>query len=257
MKQMEELYVAIEAVNKAGAIVREYYGKVDAFHKSDRSLVTKADTESEHVIRDILQKKFPDYSILGEETGRSGKESDYLWVIDPLDGTTNYTFQNPFFDVSLGLVHKNKPIMGVVLYPPQNELFHAEKGKGAYLNNERITVSNGMNFDDSVIAFCHGRDQQSVKRMISAFSRLKPVNNKVRQLGAAALELCYVACGRIDGFFMVGMNSWDIAGGSMILEEAGGRVTDFGGRDFDMNSHDILGSSPTIHQKLLDILHEI
>lgn len=257
VKRMEELEVAIEAVKKAGEIVRKYYGKVNASRKSDRSLTTKADTESENTIKRILQKRFPDHSIFGEETGKSGKESDYLWVVDPLDGTTNYAFQNPFFDVSLGLVHKSKPIIGVVFYPPQNELFYAEKSKGAYLNDARITVSNERSFDDSVIAFCHGRDQQSVTRMISAFSHLKPVNNKVRQLGAAALELCYVACGRIDAFFMVGMHPWDVAGGTMILKEAGGKVTDFSGRDFDMRSHDVLGSSPRIYQKLLDILCDI
>jgi myo-inositol-1(or 4)-monophosphatase len=254
---MEELEIAIEAVKKAGLIVKKYYGKVSASHKFDRSLTTKADMESENMIRDLLQKRFPDYSILGEETGRTGKESDYLWVIDPLDGTTNYAFQNPFFDISLGLVYKSKPIMGVVFYPPQNELFYAEKGGGAYLNNARITVSDRNKFDDSIIAFCHGRDQQSVRRMINAFSRIKPVNNKVRQLGAAALELCYVACGRIDAFFMVGINPWDVAAGATILKEAGGKVSDFTGKDFDLTSHDILGSNTRIHQKLLEILNDI
>jgi myo-inositol-1(or 4)-monophosphatase len=254
VKRMEELEVAIEVVKKAGAIVKKYYGKVNASRKSDRSLTTKADMESENLIRNFLQKRFPDYSILGEETGRTGKESDYLWIVDPLDGTTNYAFQNPFFDISLGLVYKGKPIMGVVFYPPQNELFYAEKGKGAYLNDTRITVSDRRKFDDSIIAFCHGRDQQSVRRMINAFSCIKPINNKVRQLGAAALELCYVACGRIDAFFMVGINPWDVAAGATILKEAGGKVSDFSGKDFDLTCHDILGSNVRIHQRLLDIL---
>ena len=254
---MEELEVAIEAVKEAEAIVRKYYGNVSAVHKLDKSLTTKADVESEEAIRNVLQKRFPNHSILGEETGRTGEESDYLWIIDPLDGTTNYSFQNPFFDISLALAYKHNPIVGVVSYPTQNELFYAEKGKGAYVDKATITVSNTNDVEDSIITFCHGRDQESVKRVIEAFSRLKLVNNKVRQLGAAALELCYVACGRTDAFLMVGINPWDVAAGAIILKEAGGKVTDFNGKDFDMESRDILGTNARIHQGLLGILNNI
>jgi myo-inositol-1(or 4)-monophosphatase len=186
-----------------------------------------------------------------------GKESDYLWIIDPLDGTTNYAFQNPFFDVSLGLAYKGNPILGVILYPPQNELFYAEKEKGAYLNEARITVSDTRDVENSIIAFCHGRDKESVKRMINAFSRLKLINNKVRQLGAAALELCYVACGRIDAFYMVGINPWDVAAGAIILKEAHGKATDFSGKEFNVGSRDILGSNARTHDRLLEILGDI
>lgn len=249
----KEFKVAIEAVKKAGTIVKKYYGQVIASRKPDSSLITKADLESESMIRNLLQKSFPNYSFLGEETGQSEKESDYLWVVDPLDGTTNYSFLNPFFDISVALVYKSKPIMGVVFSPPQNELFYAVKGEGAYLNDARIRVSE-RKFADSIIAFCHGRDQQSIKRMINAFSRIKPVNNKIRQLGAAALELCYVACGRIDAFFMVGLNPWDVAAGATILKEASGKISDFSGKEFTLASKDILGSNISIHQKLLDIL---
>jgi len=230
---------------------------VDASYKFDKSLTTKADMESEQAIKNILTKRFPNHAILGEETGRSGMDSDYMWIIDPLDGTTNYAFQNPFFDISLGLAYKGNPFIGVILYPPQDELFYAEKGKGAYLNDARITVSGTDNIDSAIIAFCHGRDQESVKRMISAFSRLKPINNKVRQLGAAALELCYVACGRIDAFYMVGINPWDVAAGAVILKEAGGKTTDFKGEDFNVSSRDILGTNVRTHDKLLDILGNI
>jgi len=174
-----------------------------------------------------------------------------------LDGTTNYAFQNPFFDVSLGLAYKGNPILGVILYPPQNELFYAEKEKGAYLNEARITVSDTRDVENSIIAFCHGRDKESVKRMINAFSRLKLINNKVRQLGAAALELCYVACGRIDAFYMVGINPWDVAAGAIILKEAHGKATDFSGKEFNVGSRDILGSNARTHDRLLEILGDI
>ena len=254
---MNELDTAISAIEKAGRIVMDYYGKATASYKSDRSLVTRADTESERAIKSILLKKFPNYPILGEETGRTGEESDYLWIVDPLDGTTNYTFQNHFLDISTALSYRGDPILGVVLYPPQNELFHAEKGKGAHLNNAKITVSNTRQINDSILTFCHGRDQDSVKRMISAFAKLKVINNKVRQLGAAALELCYVACGRVDAFFMTGMKPWDVAAGTIILREAGGRATDFHGDNFNMDSHDILGSNGIIHHDLVDMLKDI
>lgn len=254
---MNELETAISAIKEAGRIVMEYYGKATVSYKPDRSLVTEADTESERAIKDILLGEFPDYPILGEETGRTGKESEYLWIVDPLDGTTNYTFRNPFFDISVALTHKSDPILGVVLYPPQDELYHAEKGIGAYLNNTKIVVSGTKEIDKSVVTFCHGRDQGSVKRMISAFAKLKVINNKVRQLGAAALELCYVACGRVDAFFMTGMNPWDVAAGTVILREAGGKVTDFRGNNFSMNSQDILGSNIRLHEDLLKILRHI
>jgi len=254
---MEELEVAIEAVREAAAIVKKYYGNATVLHKLDKSLTTKADVESEEAIKSVLQKRFPNYSILGEETGRTGEKSDYLWIVDPLDGTTNYSFQNPFFDISLALTYKHNPIIGVVLYPSQNELFYAENGKGAYLNKAMIAVSNANDFEDSIITFCHGRDQESVKRVIEAFSRLKLVNNKVRQLGAAALELCYVACGRTDVFLMVGINPWDVAAGAIILKEAGGKVTDFNGKNFNMESRDILGTNAMLQQRLLGILNDI
>ena len=254
---MSELETAIRAIEKAGRIVRKYYGKAAVTYKSDNSLVTKADSESERAIKAILQKEFPDYPILGEETGRTGEESDYLWVVDPLDGTTNYTFRNPWYDISVALTCKGNPILGVVLYPPQDELFWAEKGGGAHLNNERITVSDTEEIDRAIVTFCHGRDQDSVRRMINAFSKLKVINNKVRQLGAPALDLCYVACGRVDVFYMIGMHPWDVAAGAIILREAGGKVTDFSDHNFDLNSSDILGSNGRMHDNLLNILKNI
>ncbi len=256
-KELSELEIATRAIVEAGKIVMKYYGKASASYKSDKSLVTTADEESERAIKAILQRETPDYPILGEETGQTGGESEYLWVVDPLDGTTNYTFRNPFYDISVALTHKGNPILGVVLYPPQNELFYAERGKGAYLNNERIVVSDTKEIDKAIVTFCHGRDQDSVRRMISAFSKLKMINNRVRQLGAAALELCYVACGRVDVFYMTGMNPWDVGAGAIILEEAGGRVTDFRDEKFNLNSSDILGSNGALHEDLLEVLKSV
>jgi myo-inositol-1(or 4)-monophosphatase len=254
---LSELETAIRAIKEAGRIVRKYYGKTAVTYKSDKSLVTEADSASEKIMKNILQKEFPDYPILSEETGLTGEESDYLWVVDPLDGTTNYAFQNPFYDISIALTHKGNPILGIVLYPPQNELFWAEKGKGAYLNKERITVSDTEKVDRAIVTFCHNSDQDSVRRMINAFSELKVKNNNVRQLGAPALDLCYVACGRVDGFYMIGMHPWDVAAGAIILREAGGRVTDFSDHNFDLSSSDILGSNGRMHDDLLNILQNI
>ena len=193
----KELDVAKEAALEGGKTLMEYYGKVSIRYKEDRSITTEADVASEEKIKSILRGEFPSYSLLGEETGLEQGISDYTWVIDPLDGTTNYFMRNPFFDVSIALAYKNEPVIGVVYYPAMNEIFYAEKGKGAYLNDKRIFVSNVTEIRDSIITFCHGRDQNSVKEMINIFGKLKLINNKVRQIGAAALELCYVACGRV------------------------------------------------------------
>lgn len=254
--RLKELDVAKKAALEGGKILMEDYGKVSIRYKEDRSIATEADVASEKKIKSILKGEFPSYSLLGEEFGLEKGISDYMWVIDPLDGTTNYCMRNPFFGVSIALVYKNEPLIGVVYYPAMDETFYAEKGEGAYLNNERIFVSSVTEIRDSMITFCHGRDQNSLKEMINIFGKLKLINNKVRQIGAAALELCYVACGRVDSFFMVGVNPWDIAAGVVIVKEAKGKVSDFEAKPFNMGSKDILASNGKIHERLLKLIIE-
>lgn len=253
----KELEVAIKAAETSGKILMQYYGRAKVSLKRDRSLVTEADVKSEKRIKGILEREFPKYSFLGEESGRHKMGSEASWVVDPLDGTTNYVMRNPFFNVSIALVKGTEPIVGVVHYPFLNETFHAEKGKGAFLGKKEVHVSNETVLEDSVITFCHGRDEESVRRVSKIFADLKSINNKVRQLGAAALELCYVACGRTSCFLMPGMNPWDVMAGTIIVKEAGGIVSDLEGNTFTVNSKDILASNGKIHRQLLKILGEI
>jgi myo-inositol-1(or 4)-monophosphatase len=254
MINTKELPVAIEAAETAGKDLMRYYGKAKVSLKEDRSFVTEADLESEKRIRTILERRFPSYSFLGEESGLHEAGSETLWVVDPLDGTTNFVMMNPFFDISIALVRGMEPVLGVVHYPFLNETFSAEMGKGSFLNGKEVHVSNISALEDAIITFCHGRDKESTRRVSKIFASLKSITSKVRQLGAAALELCYVACGRTSCFVMPGMNSWDVLAGGVIVKEAGGTISDFDGRTFTVDSKDLLASNGKIHDQLLKIL---
>ncbi len=252
---MNELESAINAAKDAGELLMDYFGKVRPEYKKDTSIVTKADIMAEEKIKSILQKEFPDYGFIGEESGQDETESEYIWTVDPLDGTTNYTMQNPLFDVSIALTFKGEPILGVVYYPFRDELFYAEKGRGAFLNDVKVSVSE-TDFDRSILTFCNNRDMESIKRMTRIFSNIKPINNKLRQLGAGGLELAFVASGRTGAFFVVGANPWDVSAGDVLVREAGGAVTDFDGDPYNINSKDFLASNGKIHDKLLELIQE-
>ncbi len=251
--QSEELVVAVSAAREAGALLLKYFGKVEGSYKADKSIVTVADIKAEELIRSRIREKFPDHAIVGEEMGGEGIGSPYVWSIDPLDGTTNFVVRNPFFAVSIALVRHAEPMLGVVYYPFADELFHAVKGGGAFLNDESIAVSTKV-LDSSVLTFCNNRDVDSVNRMVEIFARLKPVNNKFRQMGAGSLELSYVACGRVEAFMMVGANPWDVAAGAVLVREAGGIATDFDGSEYDLNSKDILATNGLVHEELLRLV---
>ncbi|MFX0184399.1 MAG: inositol monophosphatase family protein [Candidatus Hodarchaeota archaeon] len=251
------LNVALKAVKKAGDILLESYGKTWKTLKSDQSVVTEADLKADFLIKSIIEEKFPNHSILSEESGETPKVSDYLWVIDPLDGSTNFSVQNQFFAVSIALLNKQQPLIGVVYSPFQNEIFVAKRNEGAYLNNKLITVDKDSTLEESFIAFCNGRERHSREQMIKIYSELKIKNNVIRQVGAASLELCYVASGRFGAFLMPGINSWDIAAGALIVEEAKGKVTDFHNNPFSIDSNNVLASSPSLHARLLSIINQI
>lgn len=256
MKKSGELKTAIDVAKRAGGILMGEYGNVTINYKKDGTTVTNADLESEKIILSTLREKFPEFSILSEEAGKEDKDSDYMWVVDPLDGTTNYTIRNPFFDVSIALTYKSEPIVGVVYSPFQDELFYAERGKGARMNDEKIAVSNTDSMEKSIHTFCNASDRGSTLKMAGIWRRLKLLNPRVRQIGAGALELGYTACGRVDSFMMVKMNPWDVAAGTLLVREAGGRVTDFSGREFDISCRDILASNGRLHDKLLEIINQ-
>jgi myo-inositol-1(or 4)-monophosphatase len=247
-----ELGVAKRAALEAGKILMKYYGKVGKDVKKDGTFVTRADTESEDMIKSILSRHFPGYSFLGEETGHDRKSSEYTWVVDPLDGTTNYTIRNPFFNVSIALVRGSGPVLGVVYCPFQRELFHAVKGKGAFLNGRPLRVSEEKDLKRSAVAFCHAwGDQRTIDRMADIFHGFKSIISTFRQMGAAALELCYVAAGRIDAFVHIGLKPWDVAAGVLIIREAGGKVTDFSGKRYDMDRRELAATNGKLHEAVL------
>ncbi len=250
----KELEIAKKCVKEAGKIAMKHFGKATIKIKPDKTIVTQADIESETLIRKIITDNFPEHTIVGEEFGESKTDSEYKWFIDPVDGTTNFSISNPFFAVSVALVKNDEPVIGATYYPLRDELFLASRDKGAFLNNEKIKVSERSDIETSFITFCHANDQESTRRAVKIFNTLKMYSDKVRQLGAATLELCFVACGRTESFIMNNIYPWDIAAGVLIIEESGGKVTKFDGSPFTIYSKDIVASNGKIHGKLLELI---
>lgn len=251
------LNTATEAAKEAGKLLLDLYGTTTRKFKRDQSVVTEADFEADKLITSIILDKFPSHSIFSEESGETIKDSDFLWIIDPLDGSTNFSVCNPFFAVSIGLLYKRQPMIGVVYSPIQKELFVAKKNEGAYLNDNLINVDMKATLEKSFLSFCNGRDSTSRKTMIQIYNRIKMKNNVIRHVGAPSLQLSYVASGRFGVFIMPGINSYDIAAGALIVQEANGTVTDFQNNPFTIDSSNILASSPSIHQTLSKILSQI
>ena len=223
-----EIEVARSAVSKAGEILAAMFGNINRIVKKGKiDLVTEADLESErHLIR-AIKSAFPEDMILSEERGATGEHADRTWIIDPLDGTTNFVHGVPFYAVSIGLEIKGEVVLGTVYSPPLEEMFEAVKGRGAYLNNVKINVSITEKLEDSLL--CTGFPYtvcNDSKRILDHFKKMLTSSQSVLRPGSAALDLCYVASGRFDGFWEEGLKPWDTAGAAIIVEEAGGVVTD-------------------------------
>jgi myo-inositol-1(or 4)-monophosphatase len=256
MKQSLYLQIAIKAAKSAGEIIKKNYGKNNLIkYKENKDFVSEVDIKAEKKIISIIKENFPKHSILGEESGEIIKNKKFLWIIDPLDGTTNFVMQNPFFNTSIALVKDDEIILGVVYNPISEELFYAEKGQGAFLNNKKIFVNKKNDISKSIIAFCHGSKKiEHIKKATKIYSKMKLKANHTRQLGAAALELAYVACGRVSSFYMNNMNSYDVAAGSILVQEAKGKVTDFKNKKFNIKSNDILATNKILHKEILNII---
>jgi len=247
------LNIAIRAARAAGdSIVREMdrVSDISVDIKGKNDFVTEVDRQAEYIIIETIKKAYPDHAFLGEETGKSG-ESECLWIIDPLDGTTNFLHGIPHFAVSIALEHKGHLDQAVIYDPVKQELFTASKGKGAQLNNKKIRVSSQKTLDGALLAtgFPFG-DSQSVDKFIASFKTLFPKIAGIRRPGVASLDLAYVACGRFDGFWEYGLKPWDIAAGVLIVQEAGGINSDMsGGEDF-MESGDIISANPKLIKEM-------
>ncbi len=251
---------AIRAAKEAGKIILHYYSKnVNAMSKGNTyDLVTEADLAAENKIVSIIKQKFPDHSLLTEESGEEIHKSDYCWIIDPLDGTNNFYHKFPMFCVSIALYKKGKPLIGVVFDPLKRELFYAEKGEGSFLNNKRINVSNVNSLSKSLLAlgFYYERGLL-MRKTLGQMEKFFCENvHGMRRTGSAALDLCYTACGRFDGYWELKLNPWDYAAGSLILTEAGGRITDVQGKRYSLMMGNVAASNRKIHKQMIKILNE-
>lgn len=257
---MKFVETAEKAAREAGKLIIESIGKVKdvSFKTLPTNLVTEVDKKSEEIIIDILLKDFPDFDVLAEESGSSStKNSEFMWVIDPLDGTTNFTHALPIFSVSIGLVKGNDVIAGVIYDPTRDHLFHAELGKGAYLNNKKLHVSKVKDIKKALLVTGFPYNvEQNPDHCFERFIKMTSESRAVRRLGSAAIDFAYVAAGIFDGFWEVKLNPWDIAAGYLLVKEAGGKVTNFAAEESDIYNKQILASNGFIHNKMVELLAE-
>jgi myo-inositol-1(or 4)-monophosphatase len=251
--------VAIEAARKAGLVLLDYAKTgFNIDYKNVVNLVTDADRSAEDCIVRTIRETFADHRILAEERGRDGTGgSPFLWIIDPLDGTTNFAHGFPFYAVSIGLEYFGQALLGVVLDPVRHEMFTAEAGKGAYLNGAPIRVSSVDALDKALLVTGFAYDiRETQNNNLDHFSRLSLRAQGVRRTGSAALDLCYVAAGRLDGYWEVKLHPWDMAAGTVILREAGGEVSAFSAGHFSLYGQELVATNGHIHAQLLQALNE-
>lgn len=248
--------VGIAAAYKSAEVIRAYLGRIPKIDKKgDIDLVTEADTGSEKTIIETIHGRFPDHAILAEESGLNQGATDYMWIIDPLDGTTNFAHQLGIFSVSIAFALRGDIVIGIVLNPITGELFTSTIDEGAALNGRPITVSNSKTVSESLLVTGFPYNlKKFLDPLITRFTNCLRSAQGVRRLGSAALDLCYVACGRFDGFWEQNLNPWDTAAGMLIAREAGGMVTDFGNGQFEIEGKEILATNGKIHMEMLKIL---
>jgi myo-inositol-1(or 4)-monophosphatase len=259
--------VAEGIARQAGALLREFYAKgVATEYKGDVDLVTEADRASEKLIVAELKKAFPAHGVYGEEGTRSGLESEYRWYVDPLDGTTNFAHGFPAFCVILGLERRAKGLAadadgemaaGVIYDPLRDEMFSAERGKGAWLNGRRFHVSKIATVQESLTATGFPSQKRHSSPNIHLYQEMTLRSHGVRRAGSAGLDLAYVACGRLDGFWEFNLNPWDTSAGVLMVEEAGGSVTHFDGGKFTLDSREVLATNGLIEDEMVHLFSEM
>ncbi|MBX3291291.1 MAG: inositol monophosphatase [Acidobacteria bacterium] len=252
------LNFAIETAKDAGRVLMEKFGRIEAVtKKGDINLVTEADLASEALIIDRIKSHFPRHSILAEEAGNAviiGDEGGHKWIIDPLDGTTNFAHGYPCFCVTIALEHKGEIVLGVTYDPARDELFAAERGRGATLNGKPMRVSATDALGDALIVTGFPYDIKRRDDFARHLTQMLLSCRGVRRDGSAAIDMAYVACGRFDGFWEEGLNPWDMAAGILLIEEAGGRVSNYDGSEFDLYHPPVLASNGLIHAEMSSIL---
>ena len=254
-----QLNTAINAAIQAGKIIMRFYSRLEnlkIMSKGHNDYVSEADQQAESIIIDTLIKAYPTYKITAEESGSNDIKSEYEWFVDPLDGTTNFIHGIPQFAVSIGLCKEGKPVLGVIYDPFKNELFCAEKGKGALMNDKKIRVSNCNSVKSAVFGMgIPYRKQDYSGHYIETLRALMDARcGSIRRLGAAALDLAYVASGRLDGFWEFNLKPWDIVAGSIIVTESGGHISDIENSAEYLNSGNILAANINLHKDVIEKL---
>ncbi len=243
---------------EAGALLMQYFDQnIKIEYKGEADLVTAADRKSETLIRDRIRTLWPSHDVLGEEQGLRDTGSEYRWYVEPLDGTTNFAHGFPVFCVSMALQHKNETIAGLCYDPTRDELFAAERGKGAFLNQSQIHVSKISKLAESLLGTGFPSHKRHKNPNIHFYHQITLRTHGLRRAGSAALDLCSVAAGRFDGFWEFNLNPWDTAAGVLIVQEAGGKVTDFQGGPFQLNSRETLASNRLLHDALISEFQQI
>ena len=253
--------LAISIATQAGKILRENIGKITADDVEDKrpfDYVTEIDKACEQLIINSIKEHFPAHEILAEESGKTEHEDRYRWIIDPLDGTTNFIHGYPHSSISIALQKEDKMILGVVYDPYSDELYYAEKGNGAYCNQKRIFVSRQANVNSCLIATGFPfKSRHLLDQYWRVLSEIFMEVSGIRRTGSAALDLAYVACGRFDGFWELKLSPWDIAAGAIIIEEAGGKITDFEGKNNHTWTGDVIASNAIIHDFLMSKVQKV
>lgn len=251
------LNIAIRAARRAGTIIIRSIEKRQDLHvesKAKNDFVSEVDRQAEAAIISILRKAYPAHAILAEEGGAQ-KGNEYQWIIDPLDGTTNFLHGNPQFGVSIALAKSNHLEQAVIYDPLRDELYTASRGEGALLNDRRIRVSGLSSLDGALLGTGFPfRMQEHIDTYLNTFKALYPLVSDIRRAGSAALDLAYVAAGRLDGFWELGLKEWDMAAGVLLIQEAGGFSTDFGGGNDYLKTGNIVAASPRVHKEILQTI---
>lgn len=262
--------VAINAASKTGEWIKSKLGDYKQLNTkvSSQDLVTEVDKGAEQMIRKLILTYCPDDEFLGEESVGAGaaasakaidavKDSEYVWIVDPIDGTTNFVHGFPYFCVSIALAHKGEVIIGVIYDPSHDELFVAEKGKGAYVHGNLMKVSQETTLGESLVATGFPADRgESLRLNMSGLNAIVPKVRSIRNGGSAALHLAYVAAGRLSAYWEIGLNAWDLAAGSLLVTESGGQIGDISGDDYHLAVRNVLATNGHIHQELMTELHD-
>lgn len=256
--QMDFLRIATEAAQAGGEVLKRWATKFTVREKSPANLVTEADYESQQTIRRIILDAFPDHGFLGEEAGEDiPGTSGHRWIVDPLDGTSNYVHGFPYYAVSIGLEKDGELIAGVILDPTRDEIFTATRGGGAFLNEQPIEPSPVDALSEALVMVSLPtkvpRNHYTIKQFLAALDAAQ----HVQRSGSAALNLCYVACGRMEAYFSMSLNAWDVAAGALIVEEAGGRISRTDGQPLEVEVPDMLASNGGVHDALIAVLESV